>query len=279
MKSTLAAALAALLLAAGTSVAGDEAERFYLEADEAMATDSPFQLRVTFRVRPGEPDDILDAQSGDMKFLDRISRWQLQIYDFYDQKVDYLQGRGAPAADAIAWAAVTREGTLLRDGFYKAIFAWADRAGRMHRTPPVEVALLSPPGLSELVSPQVRVALIDDDLVLRLSEDLTFPRGLWQVKPQSIPVLERIAEFLKKYPKNKLAVEGHADATGSALFNRLLSRQRARAVHNFLIARGIDPGQVTYEGVGSAQPIASNTTEEGRAKNRRVEIILRKATI
>ncbi|MGB4771712.1 MAG: OmpA family protein [Chitinophagaceae bacterium] len=95
------------------------------------------------------------------------------------------------------------------------------------------------------------------------------------LKPESAPTLTSIAEYLKQHPSIKVFVVGHTDNTGAYAKNQSLSRDRANAVVNELVTKyGVSKGQLIAEGVSSLSPMASNNTEEGRAKNRRVEIVL-----
>lgn len=95
------------------------------------------------------------------------------------------------------------------------------------------------------------------------------------VKPESAPTLSSIADYLKQNPATKVYVVGHTDNTGSYAKNLTLSRDRANAVMNELVAKyGVNKNQLIAEGVSSLSPIAPNTTEDGKAKNRRVEIVL-----
>ncbi len=86
--------------------------------------------------------------------------------------------------------------------------------------------------------------------------------------------LDAVASVLKAYPARYILVEGHTDNTGDSAYNAKLSLDRAQAVREGLIARGIDPGRISAVGTGDANPIASNDTEEGRAANRRVELVV-----
>ena len=83
-----------------------------------------------------------------------------------------------------------------------------------------------------------------------------------------------VADFLKANPDVKVAVHGHTDNIGSATKNLSLSKNRAQSVHDFLIAKGITANRLQYDGFGPNKPIASNKTEEGRAQNRRTEIVI-----
>ncbi len=92
------------------------------------------------------------------------------------------------------------------------------------------------------------------------------------LRPESRPELERLVKLMNTYPSMKISVEGHTDSVGTYDYNMDLSTRRAQAVVNYLLARGISQDRISYKGFGYTKPIAPNDTEEGRAKNRRVEI-------
>ncbi len=97
------------------------------------------------------------------------------------------------------------------------------------------------------------------------------------IKPESYPILDSVAQWLKENPNMIVEIAGHTDSIGSAEYNLSLSRRRAEAVRQYLIKKGISPHRLYARGYGETQPIADNGTEEGRAKNRRVEIrVIRK---
>lgn len=101
-----------------------------------------------------------------------------------------------------------------------------------------------------------------------------FDTGKADVKPESIDTLEQIAKFLTAAPDAKLLVVGHTDNVGNFASNMELSRRRAEAVVNLLLATyDVDADRLMPVGVSFACPVAPNTTEEGRAKNRRVELV------
>jgi len=77
---------------------------------------------------------------------------------------------------------------------------------------------------------------------------------------------------LKKYPENIVVVEGYTDSTGSDAINLPLSKNRAKAVYDYLLGQNLKTYQISYVGYGSANPVADNSLEEGRAKNRRVNL-------
>ena len=100
-----------------------------------------------------------------------------------------------------------------------------------------------------------------------------FDTGKSAVKPESNPTLDEITKLLKQNPRLKLFVVGHTDNSGSLEMNLKLSSDRADAVVKALVGRGIDASRLKSSGVGPFCPEASNKTEEGKAKNRRVELV------
>ena len=95
----------------------------------------------------------------------------------------------------------------------------------------------------------------------------------WDVKPQFNSNLDNIENILKKNPGLRVRIEGHTDDIGSMKYNIGLSGKRAQAIMDYLVDKGIDSSRITTTGLGYAQPIADNDTPEGRALNRRAEII------
>ena len=120
----------------------------------------------------------------------------------------------------------------------------------------------------------VNVIRDGDNLVLDMPSDVTFPVNSYSVQPQFQQTLVTLAGTLKEYEKTYIDVLGHTDSTGSDAYNQTLSVNRAQAVANVLSANGVQPARMATQGYGESQPRASNTTEEGRAANRRVEIRL-----
>ncbi|MGM0375507.1 MAG: OmpA family protein [Bacteroidota bacterium] len=105
-----------------------------------------------------------------------------------------------------------------------------------------------------------------------VAENILFTTGEATLRAESYKELDRLVRLLKENPSVRIEVSGHTDNTGSASLNKRLSKERALSVKRYLESKGIDPGRIEYEGYGFDRPIAPNTTEEGRAKNRRVEI-------
>jgi outer membrane protein OmpA-like peptidoglycan-associated protein len=104
-----------------------------------------------------------------------------------------------------------------------------------------------------------------------------FELGSPILTPFAADIVAQIGMVLADFPGAVIEVAGHTDATGSTEFNQALSQLRAEAVRNALIAQGVDPTRLRAVGYGEGRPIADNETEEGRARNRRVELTLTEA--
>ncbi|MBU8538191.1 OmpA family protein [Falsiroseomonas tokyonensis] len=101
-----------------------------------------------------------------------------------------------------------------------------------------------------------------------------FDTGAHALRPESEAALMQVVALLRSQPRLRLRVEGHTDSEGDDAFNLALSQRRAAEVRLALITRhGIDPERLTSAGFGEAQPVADNATPEGRARNRRVELV------
>lgn len=102
---------------------------------------------------------------------------------------------------------------------------------------------------------------------------VNFATDASEILPASKPQIDAIATMLKEQPNLRLAVNGHTDNTGNAGHNQRLSEQRAASVKLALVALGVEAGRLTSKGFGSTEPVADNGSEEGKARNRRVELV------
>ena len=109
-------------------------------------------------------------------------------------------------------------------------------------------------------------------ILVNLPEGVTFDVGSYSLKPEFRTTLDKVADSLKQYPNSLIDVYGHTDSTGSDAYNQTLSENRARTVANYLQMQGVSPSRIRSQGYGETMPVADNMTEEGRRKNRRVEI-------
>jgi outer membrane protein OmpA-like peptidoglycan-associated protein len=111
-----------------------------------------------------------------------------------------------------------------------------------------------------------------DDLVLRMPSGITFPVNSYSIQPQFQSTLDGVAQTLATYNQTYIDVLGHASSDGPDDYNMTLSQQRAQSVSDYLAMRGVARARMGVRGFGETQPIADNSTEAGRAANRRVEI-------
>jgi outer membrane protein OmpA-like peptidoglycan-associated protein len=117
-----------------------------------------------------------------------------------------------------------------------------------------------------------------DQIELQMPADVTFPTNQATIQSQFYPALNDVATTLVNYPSTSVDIVGHADSDGSETYNQDLSERRAASVKNYLAGRGVQSVRMLSQGMGESQPIASNATAEGKAKNRRVQIILTPVT-
>ena len=104
--------------------------------------------------------------------------------------------------------------------------------------------------------------------------DVLFAFNKADLTPQAAPRLDKLAGFLRQFPDRRLLIEGYTDSVGSDGYNQELSQRRAQSVRDALVQRGVDTSRITARGYGKAHPVADNASPEGRAMNRRVEIVI-----
>ena len=125
---------------------------------------------------------------------------------------------------------------------------------------------------AQLQATGVSVTRSGNNIILNMPHDVTFATGKDTIKPDFYDTLNSVAIVLRKYDKTRVGVHGHTDSDGSASFNRGLSERRARSVADALARNGVAGNRLIVRGFGESQPVASNSTTAGKARNRRVEI-------
>lgn len=114
----------------------------------------------------------------------------------------------------------------------------------------------------------------DNQLKLNIPSDISFDTGRADVKANFRAVLDQFAQGLRDNAGTTVRIIGHTDATGSDAINNPLSVDRAQSTRDYLVDRGVAPNRIAIDGRGSREPIADNTSDAGRARNRRVEIFV-----
>jgi outer membrane protein OmpA-like peptidoglycan-associated protein len=128
---------------------------------------------------------------------------------------------------------------------------------------------------AQLSGTGVGVARQGDNLILRMPSDVTFASNQSSINSRFYPVLDDVAAVLNRYDQSIIDIIGHADSDGSDEYNLDLSRRRASSVAQYLVGRNVLADRLYVNGEGESRPVASNATAEGKAQNRRVEILIR----
>lgn len=115
---------------------------------------------------------------------------------------------------------------------------------------------------------------VTNNISLTMPESITFDKAQSAIKPQFYATLSNVASTLSQYSHTVITVKGHASSEGDPDFNQRLSESRAISVANYLTQQGVQAGRISTIGYGSDYPVASNATEAGRMKNRRVELVI-----
>ena len=131
---------------------------------------------------------------------------------------------------------------------------------------------------AELSGTGVGVARQGDNLVLRMPSDVTFATNQSSLDSRFLPVLDDVARVLQEYDRSMVDVIGHTDASGGDAINQPLSERRASSVASYLMDHGVIRERLYVAGMSARNPIASNDTPQGKAQNRRVEILIRPFT-
>ena len=122
--------------------------------------------------------------------------------------------------------------------------------------------------------PNAKVTRVSEGITVEFSNKILFAFNSYDLSTAADTSLNSLVTILNKYPQTNIEVQGHTDSTGTAQYNQTLSEKRASAVADYIIAKGILPARVTTKGFGSTAPEYSNSTEDGRAQNRRVEFLI-----
>ena len=128
--------------------------------------------------------------------------------------------------------------------------------------------------LRQQMGDNVTIRNTGDRLIVTMPQDILFPTDSANLRPTLVSDLRDVGQSLLAYPNTTAQVIGHTDSDGAAAYNLDLSQRRARSVANVLISEGVPSSRISVIGRGEDQPVASNLTPEGKAQNRRVEIVI-----
>ena len=114
----------------------------------------------------------------------------------------------------------------------------------------------------------------ENGILVNMKNDILFEVDSANLKAEAVTQLVQVGDIVAKYADDTIAIAGHTDSSGSENYNEELSLRRAGAVKSVLVSRGVQESQITVSGLGESRPVADNGTAEGRAKNRRVELLI-----
>jgi len=129
--------------------------------------------------------------------------------------------------------------------------------------------------INALFGPEEAKILQEGNQVIIRLTGFSFPSGTATVEPQYFPLLTKVQRAISEFPSSRIAIEGNTDSMGGDRLNEQLSQKRADAIRSYLVANlGINPSYITAVGYGAKKPIANNETNEGRALNRRIDVVI-----
>jgi outer membrane protein OmpA-like peptidoglycan-associated protein len=122
--------------------------------------------------------------------------------------------------------------------------------------------------------PDAKVERVGEGIIVEFNSNVLFGFDKADLQADAQPTLDKLVEVLNKYPDTDIELQGHTDDTGSEKYNQQLSERRAKAVDDYLTRKGIPAKRVKIKGFGETIPKYENTSESGRAQNRRVEFLI-----
>lgn len=186
----------------------------------------------------------------------------LAIRRNYENAIKAAGGQVVFSDDNVSVLKATRDGVEV----WAEVQASLNYAGRYYF-----LHIIEREPMQQIIKADAMAAAIDKDGFIAL--DIHFATGKADILPESLPLVTEIVTLLRQRPTLRVGVEGHTDNTGTADLNKRLSEDRAKSVVAALVAAGINANRLVPSGFGQERPIADNRTEDGRAKNRRVEIV------
>ena len=201
-----------------------------------------------------------------------ILSWQMSIKNSQGETVRKWDGDGALPV-SFRWEGLDPDAKPLPVGTYRATLNVVDLYGNEITSPAQTIEIQSAPPAVAPAPKAYTVTNTPEGLRVTLSSLVLFDVNKSDLKDSAKEGLDQVVELLKAYPTNTLRISGHTDNTGSDTYNQTLSERRAQAVANYLVSKGsVAQSRISTVGYGKHRPVASNSTEEGRQQNRRVEI-------
>jgi outer membrane protein OmpA-like peptidoglycan-associated protein len=189
----------------------------------------------------------------------------------------YIADRKAKMAEALATTAAGNATTANANKEYTAVQGEAMKNAKAELATSEKARLDAETKATAAQTELAKIAAVKEEargLVITLSGSVLFASNKSELLPAAQNRLSQVADALLATKERKLTVEGHTDSQGSSDHNQVLSQQRAEAVRSFIVSRGYPADLIQAQGIGKDRPVADNASAEGRANNRRVEIIV-----
>lgn len=184
----------------------------------------------------------------------------LQILRNFENAVQRIGGITEHKGPYDAYLSIKKDGKEI----WVHVHSWNDGEG-------YDLTIVEKKGMKQEITANTMLDALNKDGFIALY--INFDTNKATIRPESKPVVGQVVKMLQENPWLRVSVEGHTDSTGNPSRNKILSRERAESVVNELAAAGIDKKRLSADGWGQEKPIADNRSEEGKAKNRRVEIV------
>ena len=205
-----------------------------------------------------------------------VDQWQLAVFNERRKKVWMYKSSSTAPSQAVWDGRDEYYGAAVPNGTYEArLTAWDMAGNKAIVSLPVRAYLPPKVEVKEVVK-EIRVLEEKRGLVVNLSSQVMFPVGKAKLKLEAYRALDEVVHLLQTYQDNEVLIEGYTDSTGKRSKNIDISSERAWAVYSYLVKHGISPSRLKPKGYGPDKPAVSNRTRAGRARNRRVEIIILK---
>lgn len=255
--------------------AGLTEDRYTTARPQLLAAEAEYETRHANYL--GRQAEAVEDESTTVEAL--LLAWEAPLRELVDTlgaSTDMTAGPAGPLADAQARAEELK--TLNADMSRRLVVLEEELGASTKIAREAEMLQDQLRATESLFRPgQALVLRQGDDLIMRLV-GLTFPVGDATIQTDSYGILRQVQRAIEVYPNSTVIIEGHTDSQGNETLNRKLSQQRADAVREYLLANSnLEPGSVRALGYGSERPISSEATAEGRANNRRIDVVIRDA--
>ncbi|MBN2407662.1 MAG: OmpA family protein [Elusimicrobia bacterium] len=238
--------------------------------EEIEIDNTPPALEVSYSCEKVTPD----GDGNDDELVMKLSGSDASMVSSY--KITVVNGEGKSVKEFIGEDLNAEVKWDCRDDYYKQIVKNGEYSVIAEAKDIAGNTVVLPAAKINVLATKLGIAEEERGLKINLTSNVLFSANKTTLKEEANESMKEVVALLKTYPDNKVSIEGHSDSVGSNEANKKVSLKRAEAVKAHLVKEGIDEKRLSVVGWGEEKPIASNKTRDGRAQNRRVEIIILK---